>query len=112
MFPKEGDAPGSDAANAPRPNEAKRLLTASVDGSPYGVRIYDAAGSPSDALASYDAAMPALGWHAMDAVGRELEKKGRAGRAFERDGVDLMIFAEPDQHGTRSIVSVVEMPPR
>lgn len=103
-FPKTGDAPGSDADNAPRPGACRRLLTAGVEGTPYGVRIYDAAGTPAEVLRSYDEAMPKLGWEANAAVEHELKGEGRA---YARPGVDLMIFTERD--GDRTIVSVVEM---
>jgi hypothetical protein len=103
MFPREGDAPGSDAAEG-RPRDARRLLTASVEGAPYSVRIYDAAGSVESVLAEYDRAMPAHGWQAIPGVTAEV----KGGRAFSRDGVDTMIFAGAD--GARSIVSIVEMP--
>jgi hypothetical protein len=108
----DGDAPGSDAPDAPRPDRARRLLTASLEGVPYSLRIYDAPSAAGEVLAGYDRDAPGRGWQALPAVARELEAKGRAGRAFTREGVDLMIFAEADRRDpTRAIVSVVEMSP-
>lgn len=40
MFPGHGDAAGSDSANVPRPPDARRVLSASAEGMPFGVRTY------------------------------------------------------------------------
>ena len=57
LLPDAGkDAPGSDPANAPRPPSAQRILTADIEGVPYGVRLYDSSASPPQVLATYDAA--------------------------------------------------------
>src|SRR5262249_10562784 len=106
MFPKEGDTPGSDPDDAPRPANAKRILTAGVEGAPYGVRVYDAAGTPAEVLAVFDGAMPKNGWTPNRAFAAEVENS----RAFQRDGSDFMVFAKPT--GDRTVVSVVEMRPR
>jgi hypothetical protein len=106
MFPREGDAPGSDADHAPRPDGARRLLAASVDGAPFSVRVYDAPGAETAVLALYDREMPARGWEPIAGVAREAPHA----RAYVRDGVDLMVTTDTD--GDRTIVSVVEMPPR
>jgi hypothetical protein len=113
LFPKgEKDAPGSDPLGAPRPEGSRRLLTASLEGVPYGVRVYDAASAPAEVLAGYDRAMPGQGWRAIAGVAGGLDAKGRSGRAFTRDGVDLMIFADPSRRdATRAVVSVIELPP-
>ena len=45
MFPAEGDAPGKDLPMAPRPEGSRRILTAFVEGAPYGVNVYHLSGS-------------------------------------------------------------------
>ncbi|HNS99460.1 MAG TPA: hypothetical protein PLJ27_13995 [Polyangiaceae bacterium] len=107
VAPMDGqEAPGSDSPNAPRPEEAVRLLSATVEGAPYAVRIYDSAKPQQEVLAMYDSQMPSRGWspipHATDDVAH--------GRAYTREGVDLLIFAFEQKD--RSYVSVVEMSPR
>jgi len=113
LVPGEGaDAPGSDPPDASRPLDSRRLLTASVEGAPYSVRVYDARATPSDVLRAYDRELPGRGWTATPAVAAELSKAGREGRAFRREGVDLMIFAASDRDPSHSVVSVVAIPPR
>lgn len=101
--PQGGDAPGNDAREAPRPPKATRLLTADVEGVPYGVRIYDSSSSPDEVIALYDAEMAGRGWKPLYGVPGD----GTSQRAFTRPGVDLMIFAQPDSG--RTTVSVIEM---
>ena len=107
VAPVDGaEAPGSDSANAPRPLDAIRLLSAAVEGAPYAVRIYDSAKPQSDILAMYDTEMPKRGWTAIPHASDDAPH----GRAYTREGVDLLVFAFPEKD--RSYVSVVEMQPK
>jgi hypothetical protein len=107
VAPVDGnEAPGSDSANAPRPLDAVRLLSAEVVGAPYAVRIYDSAESQDEILAMYESEMPKRGWTGIRLPPDEV----RNGRAYTREGVDLLVFAFAE--GDRSYVSVVEMQPR
>jgi hypothetical protein len=62
MFPASGDAPGSDSEAAPRPPGARRLMSAALDGRPYGVRMYETARAPEDVLRFYDQQLAARGF--------------------------------------------------
>ena len=64
----EGDAPGSDSAQLPRPNGSRRLLTAHIDGAPYALRVYevDDAAVALVTLEAYGAEMTARGWTRID----------------------------------------------
>src|SRR6202034_1080860 len=62
MFPAEGDAPGTDLAEVSRPEGSRRILDASVSGSNFGVRVYEAPGAPEAILAAYDRDLPTKGW--------------------------------------------------
>ena len=107
VVPRIGeDAPGSDSPNAPRPGEAVRLLSAWVEGAPYGVRVYDSAKAQADVLAMYDAEMPSRGWVSVDKVADNVPW----GRAYTREGVDMMVFVSEEKG--RTYISVVEMHPR
>jgi hypothetical protein len=104
MLPERGhDAPGSDPPLAPRPPRAQRILTADVEGVPYGVRLYDSAAPPAEVIAHYDAEMAARGWDR--SVTRPVE--GEDQRAYARPGADLLVITQKDEG--RTIVSLIEM---
>jgi hypothetical protein len=106
LFPQfEGDAPGADPKDVPRPIESKRLLTADIEGVPYGIHMYESAARYTDVLADYDVELPKRGWEAVLVdPGGEAEE-----RVYQRGGVDLMIFAGRGNDADRTIVSLVEM---
>ncbi|MEJ7728655.1 MAG: hypothetical protein WKG00_05525 [Polyangiaceae bacterium] len=99
-----GDTPGSDSRVVPRPADSVRLLTADVEGVPYAVRLYDAAGAPEVFLAGYESSLLDNGWSKVEG-----SADPRA-RSYVRGPVDLMVVA--GDHGARSMVSMVEMRPR
>lgn len=103
MFPREGEAEGTDAPGTPRPAGARRVLTAEVDGAPYGVRVYDVAGSPERVLASIDGQMSQSGWASM----AEVAKVEPNARHFSREGLELLVVAEGGRESTA--VSYVTM---
>ena len=98
-----GDTPGSDSRVVPRPADAVRLLTADVEGVPYAVRLYDAAGAPEAFMAGYEASLLDNGWSKVEG-----SSDPRA-RSYVRGPIDLMVVA--GDHGARSMVSMVEMRP-
>lgn len=108
MFPGEGDCPGSDLPETYRPEGSRRLLTASVEGAPFGVRIYQTPGTPEEVLSKYDAGMVAAGWQPVHTADQGLE----GGRAFMRGPVDALVAAQPTKDGKGTVVSLVSMPPR
>lgn len=103
MTPPEGggDAPGSDSESVPRPANSIRYLSAGVDGTPHGVRIYEARGTAKQVLADYEEQLPKSGWEQVF-VGENAPEA----RYFSRGGVDVVIVAE--QNGDRAAVSMVE----
>jgi hypothetical protein len=62
MFPKEGDAPGEDFGNVPRPEGGRRILTGTVAGAPFGVNAYEVSGAPTEAMTAVDAKLISAGW--------------------------------------------------
>jgi hypothetical protein len=62
MFPSNGDAPGTDSRIAPRPAESRRTLSASVDGYPAAVRIYESRESRDALVQAYDESLRANGF--------------------------------------------------
>jgi hypothetical protein len=106
----DADAPGGDSIAAPRPEGSRRLLAASVEGAPYGVRIYETGGDAGDVLARYDRDAAARGWIAEPSVATELAKQGQTAHAYAQRGADLVVVAtKAPRDATKVIVSVVEM---
>jgi hypothetical protein len=62
MFPATEDAPGDDFGGVPRPDGARRTLSATVDGAPAGVNSYEVKGTANDILTSLDGKLVAKGW--------------------------------------------------
>lgn len=107
LVAKEGeDAPGSDARDVPRPLNAKRVLTAAVEGAPYGVRIYNSAATSEELRTHYRQELSQYGWTEVSGVAEAVD----GGLAFSRAGVDLLVLLQPKQG--RTFVSTVEMRPR
>jgi hypothetical protein len=110
MFPASGDAPGADPGLAVRPPAARRILSAGVDGSPFGVQVYDSAAAPEAVLDHYDREMPVQGWRSIEGA-TEVSEAAKTGRAYMRGAVDLIVSAEKSNDG-HTVVSIVSMPPR
>ena len=62
MFPDKGDAPGTDLVEVPRPEEARRTLSAEIQGSKYRIRAYQVRQGQDDLLVRYDHVMAKRGW--------------------------------------------------
>lgn len=103
MAPMDGsEPPGTDPPHAGRPHGAKRLLSASIEGTPHSVRVYDCPSQPEAALSGFDAQVSKKGWKAIPFVASE----SPGARAYSRKGADMLVFAAPE--GDRSVVSIVE----
>ena len=88
-----------------RPLGSRRLLDASIEGSSFGVRIYDAPGTPAAVLARYDADMvKPRGWTRIELT----EKEAGTTRVYDAAGGDVFITATAN--GGRSTVSIASMP--
>ena len=64
LFPKTGDALGSDSRVVPRPPGARRVLSASAEGLPFSVRSYESSQSLAATQSFYDASLHKLGYQA------------------------------------------------
>jgi len=103
LAPMDGsEPPGSDPAHVGRPSGAKRLLSAEIEGTPHSIRVYDCPSQADDVLSGFDQHLPRQGWKAIPFVAEETP----GGRAYSRQGVDMLVFATPD--GDHSLVSIVE----
>jgi hypothetical protein len=107
LFPKEGDVPGNDLAELPRPDSSRRILDASIEGSRFGVHVYDAAGAPAAILAGYDRDMGPKGWRRIDLT----EKEAGNSRVYDSGGGQIFLSVTPaaSDHA-RSTVAIASMP--
>lgn len=62
MFPRVGDAAGNDSPVLPRPPGSRRMLSASAEGLPYSVRIYNTPESVEAVGRFYDSWMQSKGF--------------------------------------------------
>ena len=110
MFPDQGDAPGTDARDFPRPPNAVRSFSAVIPDHPYAVRFYDSREPPAKVLAFYDKTLAEAGWatrpSSMTEAGPELH--GAEVRAFTRAGRAMLVSTQEDAPGQTG-VSVIEL---
>lgn len=98
LFPKTGDAPGSDPAAFPRLPGTRRLLSARELGQPYGLTLYETREPAETAVAWFERHLRAGGWAVEQAQGALTARRGqrttivqaRTGRA----GVVVVSIAE------------------
>ncbi len=101
LYPQgSNDVPGTDSDLAPRPpGKTLRLFSAHMDGTPYGVRVYQSsAGTPKEVTDYYDAEMKKRGF------GRLLDKSDMDGsREYMKGGVFVSLNAQPDPNGGTAV---------
>jgi len=100
--PADGaDAPGADSPIVPRPPSSVRYLSASAEGRPHGIRVYESKAPATEVLAGYEKEMEAKGFERVF-IGEDAPEA----RYFSKGGVDVVIVA--DQNGDRTLVSSFE----
>lgn len=109
VFPETGDAPGSDVEGAPRPEGARRLLTAGAEGHANLVRVYEIAagsGDRGEVERRYGEALARAGWRPLAEVPEHLP----AGATVLALGArDLMVQVRGEAPSGRVFVSTIEM---
>jgi hypothetical protein len=66
MFPAQGDAPGSDMRDVPRPKGSRRLISAFEQGMPFGIASYEIQGGDlASVTRDYQAQLAAGGWRSL-----------------------------------------------
>lgn len=109
MVPEEGkDAIGDELPDIPRPPNTRRLVATRVEGTPFGVNLYEGAEGPPEVVRFYEKEMMALGYNALDP---EIERMNGSPsppadpsrpalvRLFEKDGVVLTLVARATGDG-------------
>lgn len=103
LFPKMGDAPGSDSPASARPTHARRVLTGTTPDAPCGIRVYQSSDPPEKAVEAFDAAMRSRGWALLHGAGGTPEQ-----HAYVRaDGAQAFVRAAASEDGT--VVAVVDL---
>jgi hypothetical protein len=97
LFPAHGDAPGSDPAGA-RPPDARRMMTAFIEGEKYAVRLYASLRSPTAERESYESALATAGWE-------RVAKSADGGEVFARQGEELVVSFDDANDGS-SVVAI------
>ena len=101
LYPKGNeDVAGSDSDLAPRPpGNTLRLLSARLDGTPYGVRVYQSsAATPHEVFVHYDTEMRKRGY------GRLVDSKDLdGGRGYMKGGIMVVVSAQPDPNGGTAV---------
>lgn len=102
-FPREGDAPGSDLEGAGKPEGSRRVLAATIEGAPYGVRVYHAPNGDAEALlGGFEHRLLAAGF------AREGLSRQTAAHAYRRGAEEIVVSAERARSGG-AVLSVVSM---
>jgi hypothetical protein len=91
----DGDAVGEDLKEAPRPQGAVRLLTATIEGAAHEMAVYRVTGHPEPSLERMSERLASEGWHAVPLSASVRERA----RFYERRGLDLLVLAAPATSG-------------
>jgi hypothetical protein len=109
MFPRDGDAPGADPPEMPRPPESQRLMSIDVANTPFGAYVYRSSATPQQVIESYDKAMEAKGWTILDPSAQTGDSGLNHG--YMKDGVMFTLSSGRGDDGA-TIVSIGEMAAR
>jgi hypothetical protein len=101
MFPATGDAAGEDSRVLPRPEHARRTLSAAAHGMPFGLRLYETSGSSASVQRFYDDWMRNNGWQ----VASRAEEQG-ASAYLRPDGYQA--FLSVSAADERTYVTLIE----
>lgn len=96
----EGVEPGgADPAATPRPPNSTRTWSAQLQGSMFGVYLFDSTSTPEQVLQFYDESLPARGWKSL------VQHSGIGAHLWEYEGVTMLVQAFRDDDGTRVTVA-------
>lgn len=103
MFPEAGDAPGRDPEGVPRPEGARRVLSAVEQGMPCSLTVYETSAlAPAELLAWYGATLKSGGWRI---------SPGSDGHALAaaRGTRSLVLRVAPGEGPGSAVVTVAEL---
>jgi len=104
MMPKDGsDVPGEEFQDIPRPDDSLRTFAIRLEGTPFGVNVYESNGDPNKIALAYDAMMVKKGWFALDLEGEAKRNSPRlanaVGRIYEKDGAMITVINRKEDDG-------------
>jgi hypothetical protein len=99
-----GDAepPGNDPPDVPRPPDSRRLLSSTVDDSPYALQVFATPRPVDEVLAFYDRELPQRGWARL--VGNPVLQAG----VWQRQGVTMVVGAGRAERDEETKVTFTE----
>lgn len=111
LMPPEGtDVAGQDFPDVGRPDDSVRTLSAHVDGTPFGVNVYESGTEPKQVVAAYDASMIKKGWFALDLESapkrNDPRLKNAVARIYEHDGAMYTVVASIENGKTVTAVGL------
>jgi hypothetical protein len=112
LFPPEGDAPGRDVEDVPRPPGSKRLLSSFEEGQPQAMTIYaESSKSPTELRRFYRADMKRRGWQHLTVSrapeGMRLPEEAQNTLVFERGPRMVIVVVGEDEEmgGTATVLT-------
>lgn len=102
--PEDGsDAPGKDFDGVPRVPGSQRVLSAQLDGTPFGLNVYAGKEAPEKVVAQLDESMHKLGWFGLDPEVEQIEQQEPGHdlktRLYEKDGVIVTVASRVQEQG-------------
>lgn len=99
------DVRGEDFNSLPltRPENSQRMVSARIEGQPYGINVYESEQEPAAVASAFDQKLIKEGWIAIDV---ELSKhspdapKNAVGHIYEKDGIVLSLSSHIEQKKT------------
>ena len=110
-FPLEGDAPGDDLVGVPRPENSRRVISATIAETGHAVRIYEVArkGTAEEAIRArreaFDRQMRSAGYEPSAAVAEIVPDKQLYVRGSER----IVVAFEPSGDATRIVLNRTDL---
>jgi hypothetical protein len=104
-----GDTEGTDPEATPRPPASTRILSAAFESAPYGLYAYTSHAAPGEVLGFYETSMREEKWVTIRPP--DGHQGDETGRAFEKDGTQVLVSATRDRAG-QTVVSIGEVGPQ
>jgi len=104
------DVEGRDFDNVPRPLDSQRIMAATIEGTPFGVNVYQSKAPVEDTIGRMDETMKHDGWLVLD-IDRQAYERSEAlrtasTRLYEKDGAVLTVVSKPNPQTKMTVTSL------